>query len=210
MWQAVRQTSGKDHKKTASALFSLRFAYFSEGIINYFSRYNEVSSSLPFSTASCVAVRLLQHRSFWKWCLCLGRSESKDIRSVLHRSKAPSFRLLKKYLGGRRFHADVAVKQAVSRWLESRSPEFYADGSIHTCDKCLNFLGGYVEKKFIIQCMWETFFSNKGGWAKKYLPCILIFLSPPPPPLSMCLLTYRTSGNKPHLVGTILRFSLTW
>jgi hypothetical protein len=66
-----------------------------------------------------------------------------------------------KHLSGHRFHTDAEVKQAVSQWLYSRSPEFYADGSVHAmmprCDKCLNFQRDYVEKKR------ETFVVNKRG-----------------------------------------------
>jgi hypothetical protein len=56
---------------------------------------------------------------------------------------------LKTFLGGRRFHDDNEVKEAVNTWLASQAASFYDAGIqklVPRYDKCLNNGGNYVEK----------------------------------------------------------------
>ena len=55
---------------------------------------------------------------------------------------------LKKFLGGKRFDDDNDLKDAVQKWLTSRTVAFY-DGIqtlVPRYDKCLSNGGEYVEK----------------------------------------------------------------
>jgi histone-lysine N-methyltransferase SETMAR len=56
---------------------------------------------------------------------------------------------LKTFLGGRRFHEDNEVKEAVNKWFSSQAVSFYDRGIqklVPRYDKCLNNGGNYVEK----------------------------------------------------------------
>jgi hypothetical protein len=56
---------------------------------------------------------------------------------------------LKTSLGGRQFHDDSEVKEAVNTWFASQAASFYNEGiqKLVPCyDKCLNNGGNYVEK----------------------------------------------------------------
>jgi hypothetical protein len=56
---------------------------------------------------------------------------------------------MKKALGGQKFVSDLAAKTAVHHWIEQQSTSFFATGIeklVPRWDKCLNALGGYVEK----------------------------------------------------------------
>ena len=65
---------------------------------------------------------------------------------------APSDHLfgpVKKMLGGQKFASDTKVQSVVRRWLGQQPVSFFALGIqklVDRWDKCLNKLGGYVEK----------------------------------------------------------------
>jgi histone-lysine N-methyltransferase SETMAR len=57
---------------------------------------------------------------------------------------------LNSFLGGRRFHDDNEVKEAVTTWCASQVAAFYDEGIqklVQQYDKCLNNDGNYVEKQ---------------------------------------------------------------
>lgn len=59
------------------------------------------------------------------------------------------FGKIKQELAGQRFRTDIEVKTAVLNWLHNAGREFFSLGMeklIVRCDKCLQRLGGYVEK----------------------------------------------------------------
>jgi histone-lysine N-methyltransferase SETMAR len=56
---------------------------------------------------------------------------------------------MKKTLGGQKFASDMAAQTAVHQWIEQQPTSFFATGIeklVPRWDKCLNALGGYVEK----------------------------------------------------------------
>jgi histone-lysine N-methyltransferase SETMAR len=56
---------------------------------------------------------------------------------------------LKTFLGGRRFHDDNEVKEAINTWFASQAASFYDAGIqklVPSYDRCLNNGGNYVEK----------------------------------------------------------------
>jgi hypothetical protein len=56
---------------------------------------------------------------------------------------------LKTFLGGRPFHDDSEVNEAVNTWFASQAASFYDTGIqklVPRYDKCLNNGGNYVEK----------------------------------------------------------------
>jgi histone-lysine N-methyltransferase SETMAR len=56
---------------------------------------------------------------------------------------------LKTFLGGRLFHDDNEVKEAVNTWFASQAASFYDAGIqklVPHYDRCLNNGGNYVEK----------------------------------------------------------------
>jgi histone-lysine N-methyltransferase SETMAR len=56
---------------------------------------------------------------------------------------------VKKYLGGRKFHADKDVKNKVTTWLRAQVAQFYDIGIqklVPRINKCLDKGGDYVEK----------------------------------------------------------------
>jgi hypothetical protein len=56
---------------------------------------------------------------------------------------------LKTFLGGRWFHDDNGVKEAVNTWFASQAASFYDAGIqklVPRYDKCLDNGGNYVEK----------------------------------------------------------------
>jgi hypothetical protein len=55
----------------------------------------------------------------------------------------------KYFLGGRRFHDDNEVKEAINAWFASQAASFYDAGIqklMPRYDECLNNSGNYVEK----------------------------------------------------------------
>jgi histone-lysine N-methyltransferase SETMAR len=59
------------------------------------------------------------------------------------------FQLLKTFLGGRRFHEDNEIKEAVNTWFASQVTSFYDAGIqklVSPFDRCLNNGANYVEK----------------------------------------------------------------
>ena len=56
---------------------------------------------------------------------------------------------MKKMLDGQKFTSDMEVQWVVHQWLRSSRLHFFASGIhklVERWDKCLNKLGGYVEK----------------------------------------------------------------
>jgi hypothetical protein len=56
---------------------------------------------------------------------------------------------LKTSLGGRRFHGDNEVKEAVNTWFVSQAASFYDAGIqklVPLYDRCLNTGGNFVEE----------------------------------------------------------------
>jgi hypothetical protein len=56
---------------------------------------------------------------------------------------------LKTFLGGRRFHDDSEVKEAVNTWFASQAVSFYDAGIqklVPRYDKCLGNCANYVKK----------------------------------------------------------------
>jgi hypothetical protein len=56
---------------------------------------------------------------------------------------------LKTFLGGRQFHDNNKVKEAINMWFASQAASFYDAGIqklVPHYDKCLNNGGNYVEK----------------------------------------------------------------
>ena len=56
---------------------------------------------------------------------------------------------MKKALGGQKFVSNLAAQNAVYQWIEQQPTSFFASGIeklVPRWDKCLNALGGYVEK----------------------------------------------------------------
>lgn len=56
---------------------------------------------------------------------------------------------LKKFLGGRRFHSNEEVIDAVKSYFENLDKLYFRDGLIkleHRFDKCISFFGDYAEK----------------------------------------------------------------
>jgi hypothetical protein len=108
----------------------------------------------------------------------LGRSESKNTRSVFVKSKLLMFHVhfsvmfyshfcpLKKQLGRRSFHTDAAVTQAVWQWLRSQSPEIFC-WLQHTCsDTELSLMpersgGRRGNVGNVLVSVWENFVCNK-------------------------------------------------
>jgi hypothetical protein len=75
------------------------------------------------------------HRDIW-----LGTVRSSDFHVFLH---------LKIFLGGRWFHDDNEVKEAVNTWFASQTALFYGADIQKMAPryKCLNNGGNYVEKQ---------------------------------------------------------------
>ena len=59
------------------------------------------------------------------------------------------FRVMKKFLRGKRFSSDEEVKEAVTTWFEEQSKIFFSRGikSLQQkLAKCIELLGDYIEK----------------------------------------------------------------
>ena len=59
------------------------------------------------------------------------------------------FRVMKKFLRGKRFSSDEEVKESVTIWFEEQSKDFFARGIKSLQQKwakCIELLGDYIEK----------------------------------------------------------------
>jgi len=59
------------------------------------------------------------------------------------------FRVMKKFLWGKRFSSDEEVKEAVMTWFEEQSKDFFSRGMKSLQQKwakCIELLGDYIEK----------------------------------------------------------------
>ena len=60
------------------------------------------------------------------------------------------FRVMKKFLRGKRFSSDEEVKETVTTWFEEQSEDFFFSRGIMSLQqnwaKCIELLGDYIEK----------------------------------------------------------------